>query len=110
MTDLEQFQEELKTKTKGELLQLLYTIKRPKDPERHKLVEEAFRDKIRENMHLEEVKAWVQVLPGSFVRVRDYSHPVRIVEAQLNSRGNAAIIKLEGEERTRYFSYGREEE
>jgi hypothetical protein len=103
------FEEELQGKSKKELLDLLYSMKRAKDPEKYKLIERAFSQLLTQQAQREVVQKWVDALPGTSVRVRDYKDPVRIVSAQINSRGNAAIVQLEGEEHIRYFAYQGEE-
>lgn len=103
--DLEQYKTYLEGLTKFELLNELGLVKKSKFPDHYRLLELEQKKRLEESSKREATEMWIQKIKGSFIRVRGYKDPILIVEATINSRGNAAIIRLEGENHNRYFEY-----
>lgn len=103
------YQAYLQSLTKFELLEELGSVKRSKYPEHYKLIELEQARRLQEESQRKVVQKWVDQLAGSYIRIRGYKDPVKVETATINSRGNAAIVRIEGESHNRYFAYKDEE-
>lgn len=107
----EEFRAYLNTVDISELLRLQYEIKRSKEPEKHQIILTEFSNRLSERTRInrDAVAHWIIKLQGSEIVLKGYAYPVKVVGAKINSRGNAAMITIEGETRVHYLEYKGEE-
>lgn len=103
--ELKEYLNQLKQMNRAELLEEQYQVKRGKDPEKYQLIIHVFRMYLTDFEKEERVRTWAESLKGQEIVLNPRNGKVKIIEAQLNSRKNAAIITVENDIRTHYISY-----